>query len=140
MVAIIHPEGNCPELDSGPHEMHEIEKTELLDLDGYSAYKLTHQCQHCSNELHGWRVDNQPETVPEFTSVLYQLYESFYENPRPISHNVLIQLAPGDYPGTNQPLAGILGKAIDLGNKHGRNNRDKLSKQELLDWTVPERE
>lgn len=133
-------ESGCPETDSGTHEMTDVVKEEILNLEGYTAYQVTRQCQHCSHEVSVFEVDDQPETVAEFESVLYQLYESFYDRPRSIGHMVLLQLAPGDDTGKKQALADCLAEAVDLGVEHRKDNRDKLTRQKLLDWTMPELE
>ena len=132
---------NHPDCDEHPiamecHDTREEDHAVLFDLDQIAAYKITHGCsiEGCTGT---WEtvefVGRKPWTDGEFESVLYQLYQDFYENPRAISHKVLMDLIPYSEPFPTNPLSRYLAAAVDVGCEDATGEHKK-SKNELLEW------
>lgn len=133
-------EKNCENI-LGPdlHNLQEVNQVLVLDLKRCAAYVVTEECIDCNIEFEGVRiVGNRPQTVSEFKDVLYELYESFYAEPRGISFLVLQKLVPTDAdPGTRNALAGEMAEAVDMGCHDANNGLSKRNKQEVVGLIRP---
>lgn len=143
---------SCTELDldfTGPvpdqmmskeiHEPREVDQSLLLDVHKIAVYEITTKCPDCSRTWTRFETKGtQPELVADFYTILYDLYESFYENPRSISHLHLLQIAPGEDKRARNAAADYFAHAVDLGFDDAKNNRSKRTQQEVLEYTLPE--
>lgn len=135
-------EATCTDEPLSPeaHDLEEIDQTLLLELDACAVYAVTSRCTRdgCDSEWSSAKIIGQkPKTKQEFRSVVYQLYESFWENPRNISHLVMIRLVPVSDTGARHALASHLSEAVDLGCRDA-DSGDKKSRNQVLDWVLPD--
>lgn len=122
------------------HNLQEINQVLVLDLNRCAAYLVVEECIDCNSEFKGVRVvGGRPETVSEFEQVLYELYESFYEEPRSISFLILQKLVSPDVDtGTRNALAEEMAEAVDMGCHDADNGLAKRNKQEIVGSIRPD--
>lgn len=128
-------------LDPRAHNLVEVDQHLVLGLDRCSAYIVESKCADCENGgSKGFRVRGaKPRTVPEFKEVIYELYKSFYENPRGISFRVLQLLVPSDIDtGTGNALAEDMADAVDMGCYDANNDLKKREKQAVVEAVLPD--
>lgn len=123
-----------------PHNLQEVDQVLLLDLNRCAAYLVREECIDCDTGFKGVRiVGERPETVSEFEQVLYELYESFYEEPRSISFVVLQKLVPPDAdPGTRNALAAEMAEAVDIGCQDADSGLEKRKKHDIVERIRPD--
>lgn len=143
---------SCTDLDDGDgvprfglkrefHDYQEVDRTLSLDVHHCTAYVTESECRDCSATAYGADiVDVQPLTDAGFKRVVYELYESFYEDPRSISYFVLMKISPGEDSATRKWFAGYFGEAVDLGFDDAIDGEDKRSKAEVLERVLPPEE
>lgn len=136
------PTSNCSGgiLSPDGHDFIEVNHECVVDLTTCAAYHVTRACKECDSAFHGVKiVGEKPETKPQFKTLLYELYANFYDNPRGISHLVMLHLLPDELDtGTQTSLAGYLGAAVDLGCRDATENNDKRTKTDVIDFLLPE--
>ena len=131
-----HPDCDKNRMAIECHDTRHKKTDVLLNLNQITVNKITYECsiEGCSGI---WEkpefVGRKPWTDGEFESVLYQLYQDFYENPRAISHKVLMDLIPYSEPFPTNPLSRYLAAAVDVGCEDATGEHKK-SKNELLEW------
>ena len=133
-------EDGVPESALSPdiHELREVDHHQILDLSAVSVYLIENECKYCQMGFKSHDIlGDVPTTDSEFENMVYELYESFYSDPRSISHAILLSLSPVDENGPKQKLAGYLGKAVDLGCEDRQSERSKKSREEVLDFILP---
>ena len=128
-------------LTPGIHDLEETESEPLLELEKCAAYSVESECtrEGCDS---GWIsvevIGQKPETIREYESVVHQLYESFYDNPRDISFLTFQKLVTASDTGQRQVLAEYLGNAVNLGCEDANSDTEKRSKEEVLNWILPD--
>jgi len=139
--AELNLEDGVPEFAMGPelHNTQERDQSLRFDVHQCAAYVITVVCQDCSRS---WEkvevVGEKPWKAADFNRVVYDLYESCYENPRSISYHLCQAVAPAEEPGVRERFAEFLNDAIVLGCGDADNGRSKRNRQEVLDYTLPE--
>jgi len=133
-------EDGVPEFAMGPelHDTQEIDQSLCFDVHQCAAYVVTVVCRDCSMS---WQKDEivgeKPWKAADFNQVVYDLYESCYENPRSISYQLCQAVAPAEEPGARERLAEFLSDAIVLGCRDADNDRSKRNRQEVLEYILP---
>ena len=133
--------GRVPEADLSPdtHDHRESDHQKILDLTKVSVYSLTSECKHCTMEFYGVDVvGSLLKTELDFRTAAYELYESFYDDPRSIPFNALQSIVASDDPSTNITLAEFLSAAVDLGYEDATSGRAKRSQKEVFERVLPE--
>lgn len=135
-------EDSVPEFALGPelHDTREVEQSLRFDVHQCAAYVVTNECRECSMSWKGVKIMGEtPGTAADFNRVVYDLYESCYENPRSISHLLCQRIAPApaDEPRKQERFAGFLNDAIALGCRDADNDRRKRTQQEVLEYILP---
>lgn len=131
-----HPDCDEKRIAIECHDTRHKKTDLLLNLNQITVYKITHECsiEGCPGIWEKTEfVGRKPWTDGEFESVLYQLYQDFYEDPRVISHKVLMDLIPYSEPFPTNPLSRYLAAAVDVGYEDATGEHKK-SKNELLEW------
>ena len=129
---ILHPDA---------HDLIEIEQDLIWEIDDCAAYKVTSECQRdgCTSQYRGVNVVGRKiETVQDYKTIAYQIYESYYDNPRTIPYRVLQRLIEVQNPGKQNAIADDLSDAAKVGCNDADADRTKRTKQELFDVVLPE--
>lgn len=121
------------------HEYREVEQSLCLDIHKCAVYDITLECRDCSMTRDDVEiVGSKPRTAPAFNQVVYDLYESLYENPRSIPYYILQVIAPAEEARFRERLAEFLAEAVDLGCRDAENDQDKRTRREVLEVVLPE--
>lgn len=123
--------------NSEQHDFEEVAHEKLLDLENVTLYTIQSECtnEDCNGEKTSIEVvGNRPQTTSALKDVLYEVYESFYHNPRSIGYGTLATLVPEDEEFDFQlAKTDLLTDAVDLGVKDAREDKEKRSKMEFFD-------
>lgn len=115
------------------HDFETVDRRKVLDISRCECYETTIECRECGQIRYPMRAHGTlPTSDAGIKQALYELYESFYDDPRPIAHIHLIHIAPGEDYGTNIGLADYLADAVDLGADDAMNDRDKKDRHAVL--------
>lgn len=123
------------------HTFREVDQELLLDISRCAIYKLEQECIYSECQMGAKTVElvgSRPVTEQEFETVMYDLYEEFYHNPRIIGYRTLMELVPKEEPEQLLPLTDYLAAAVDLGCRDEENERRKRKKEDVLAQILPE--
>jgi len=123
------------------HDLIEADQELIWEIDDYAAYKITYECRRdkCQKEYHSVKIIGQKlKTIRDCKTIAYQIYVSYYDNPRTIPYRVLQRLIDVPDPGTQNAVADDLANAAKLGCTDADANQAKRTKQELFDIVLPD--
>lgn len=118
------------------HDLIEVEQVLIWELDDWAAYKITSECRRDGCQAQYRSVDvlgEKIERVQTFKTFAYQLYESYYDDPRTIPYLVLQRLIVAPDTGTLNAIADDLKNVASLACHDADADREKRTKQELFD-------
>jgi hypothetical protein len=126
------------------HQYQEVDRRQLLEVDGITAYELTLECQSkdCSQEADLiLTVGDFPESPEEVDDLMYELYRWFYDNSvelRPYREDESVYTATYALIAGTEKSRSLLQSRIalflaaDTGYQDGQHNRERKQKRELL--------
>ena len=120
----------------GSHDLIEVEENLIWEIDDWAAYEVKSECRRdgCQGENHSLKISgHQIERVQDLKTLAYQIYESYYDNPRGVPYPVMLCLVGVEDPGIQTAVADELCNAAKRGNLDGEAGSKKQTKQELLD-------
>lgn len=123
------------------HDLIEVEQDLIWEIDDCAAYKTTSECRRdgCTGQYHSVKVfGRKVESVQDYKTIAYQIYESYYDNPRNIPYLVLQRLIDASDPGELNAIANTLCDAAKLGCTDSDVDQEKRTKKELLDAVLPD--
>jgi len=118
------------------HDLSEIEQELIWEIDDWAAYEVRSECRRdgCRGEYSSLKISGHPiERVEDLKAIAYQIYESYYDNPRDIPYPVIKSLVGVEDPGIQIAVADELCNAAKHGNLDGEADCKKQTKQELFD-------
>jgi len=118
------------------HDLIETEQDLFWELDDWAAYKVTSKCRRdgCQSEYRSAQVIGQEiKTIKDYKTIAYQIYESYYDNPRTVPYLVLQRLIEIPDPGERNAIVDDLSDAAKLGCNDADADREKRPRQELFD-------
>jgi hypothetical protein len=125
----------------GAHDLIEVEQDLIWEIEDWAAYKVTSRCQRdgCDGKYRSVTIiGSKIETMEEFKTIAYQIYESYYDKPRNIPYRVLQCLVNTSDPRIQNPVAEDLSDAAKLGRNDADEDREKRPKRELFDTVLPD--
>ena len=123
------------------HDLIEVEQDLIWEIDDCAAYKTTSECQRdgCTDQYRGIKVIGRKiESVQDYKTIAYQIYESYYDNPRTIPYRILQCLIDVPDPGKRNAIANTLSDAAKLGCTDANADQEKRTKKQLLDAVAPD--
>jgi len=125
----------------GSHNLTEIEQEIIWEIDNWAAYEVRSECQRdgCQGEYSSLKISgHQIERVQDLKTIAYQIYESYYDNPRAVPYPVMQSLVGVEDPEIQTAVADELCNAAKLGNLDGEAGCKKQTKQELFEAVLSE--
>lgn len=125
------------------HDLIEVDQELLWEINVSAAYRVTSECSRdgCQGQYRSVNIVGQKiTTVQDFKMIAYQIYESYYDNPRNIPYPVLQFLIdiPDSDNSTREGIATDLSNVAQLGCDDADMSRHKRTKQEVFDAVLPD--
>jgi len=123
------------------HDLVEVKQSLIWEINDAAAYKVTSECRRdeCQEQYRGVNIIGKKiHTVQDLKTIAYQIYESYYNNPRTIPFRVLQCLVEVQDHGTKNAIANNLENAAKLGCDDTEIDRKKRTTQEVYDAVLPD--
>jgi hypothetical protein len=125
-------------LNDEVHDYHETNHELAFQTSKCAVYKTVEKCarEGCDAGKTGSEVVGQaPDTEQELANLVYELYESLYEDPRAVPMPALYPLITAESDKSREVAQmHLLIDAVEIGCRDARESKDKKTKSEFLDF------
>lgn len=139
-------EKSCTDVQSGrallppdAHDLTIVDQKPKLNLDSCGVYWVKRKCTRdgCEGGFKGMKpIGRTIGSEQDYRNIAYELYESYYENPRQISYPAVQALVRKRNPGARNAITDNLSDAAKLGRLDAEEDRNKRMKQEVLNTAL----
>lgn len=114
------------------HDLREVTQEVISDRSGGKIVFIEEQCSRCSTRIPGIGIfGNVPESMQTIKSIIYEVYEAFYQNPRDAQYvSMGQQMVELGHEAVTELFKSLL-LAAGLGHKDAENATGKRSKPEV---------
>ena len=121
------------------HDLITVDQKPKLDLDTCGVYWIKRKCTRdgCDAGFTGLRpIGRTIESEQDYKDIAYELYESYYDNPRQISYPAVQSLVRKLDTAQRSAITDNLCDAAKLGCHDAKQDRPKRTKQEVVDTVL----